>query len=120
MSQQTYRLEDLIKFNEAMLTECGFISQTTAAKHFGVSRQAIRKRLHAAHERGELSDELFRKFHPAATAGDLVKREMRLSPENDDFVTQMAQTHQVPITTVVNAALTRYRNEVELSENARA
>lgn len=108
MHPSTFTLEELTDFIEAMQHRYGFVSHVTAAKHFGVSRQAIQKRIRSAYERGALSERLKQRLSPPAST-KLVRRELRISPENDEFIQSLAKTHQVTITAVVDAAVSCYR-----------
>lgn len=110
MRTSSYVLDDLIHACEVMLDTHGFISHKTIGQQFGVTRQAIQLRLRRAFERGEITAEMCDRYHPADPPS--TSREYSLAVTNDAFVQQQAELHQVRPSTIVDAALNRYRKTI--------
>ena len=91
-----------------MLRTYGFLSFKVVGKSLDLSRQAIQLRLRRAHTKGDLDTFNYERLRPQLRS-DNISREYSLSPENDAFIQDLVNKFEVFPATVVDAAVTRYR-----------
>ncbi len=108
-------LQSILDTCEEVLTKYGVCNYAEVGRRLGISRQAVHQRLTTAVAQGAISQERADSYRPTSTK--LTQRfNTSLSPENDEFIRNLANLLHIQPAYILHAAVNRYRASL-LSSN---
>lgn len=109
--RSSYTLEQVLQACEDFLRTYGFVNYAEIGRRLGISRQAVQLRLKTAHDKGQIDDYTFQRLRPSLR-NDNVEMCIKVAPETRAFLNGMAERLDLRVSTIVEAAITKYRHSL--------